>query len=118
MNIVETGVFFVYLIAMVAVGVVFFIRSKGDGEKEYFLGGRQVGPWVAALSAGASDMSAWVLMGLPTAIYLNGLSEVWIAIGLGIGYALSWILWRRACVRSQSSAATPSRFRSIFRSVF
>ena len=87
----ETFVFFAYLLAMVIVGVVFFIRSKGDGEKEYFLGGRQMGPWVTALSAGASDMSAWVLMGLPTAIYLNGLSECWIAVGLGVGYSLSWL---------------------------
>lgn len=77
---------------MVCVGVIFFIRSKGDGEKEYFLGGRQMGPWVTALSAGASDMSAWVLMGLPTSIYLNGLGETWIAIGLAIGYSLSWLI--------------------------
>ena len=72
-------------------GLFFFLRSKGAGEKEYFLGGRKMGPWVSALSAGASDMSAWVLMGLPTSIYAAGLGQVWIAIGLAIGYALSWL---------------------------
>ena len=50
------------------------------------------GPWVAALSAGASDMSAWVLMGLPTSIYALGLGQVWIPVGLAIGYTISWLL--------------------------
>ena len=50
-----------------------------------------MGPWVSALSAGASDMSAWVLMGLPASIYAAGIGQAWIAIGLAVGYALSWI---------------------------
>jgi len=87
----EAIVFIVYLLFMIGIGLYFFVRSKNAGEKEYFLGGRQMGPWVSALSAGASDMSAWVLMGLPTAIYAAGLGQVWIAIGLALGYALSWI---------------------------
>ena len=58
----ELIVFVVYFIFMLGVGLFFFLRSKGGGEKDYFLGGRQMGPWVSALSAGASDMSAWVLM--------------------------------------------------------
>ena len=62
-----------------------------SGEKDYFLGGREMGAWVSGLSAGASDMSAWVLMGLPTAIYAAGLGEGWISVGLAIGYTLSWI---------------------------
>ena len=90
-NWTEAIVFIVYLVFMIGVGLFFFLRSKGAGEKEYFLGGRKMGPWVSALSAGASDMSAWVLMGLPTAIYAKGLGQVWIAVGLAIGYALSWI---------------------------
>ena len=88
----EFIVFIVYLICMVCIGVVFFFRDKDGSEKTYFLGNRKMGAWVAALSAGASDMSAWVLMGLPTAIYNKGLSEVWIAIGLGLGYAISWLV--------------------------
>ncbi|MDD4421524.1 MAG: sodium:proline symporter, partial [Eubacteriales bacterium] len=67
------------------------MRSKDSGEKDYFLGGRGMGKWVSALSAGASDMSAWVLMGLPASIYAFGMGQTWIAIGLIIGYALSWI---------------------------
>ena len=91
MNPWEIGVFILYLLGMLGMGVYFFITGKDGGDKQYFLGGRSMGPWVAALSAGASDMSAWVLMGLPTAIYALGLGQVWIAIGLLIGYALSWI---------------------------
>ena len=90
-NWTEAIIFIVYLVFMIGIGLFFFLRSKGAGEKEYFLGGRKMGPWVSALSAGASDMSAWVLMGLPTAIYAKGLGQVWIAIGLAVGYALSWL---------------------------
>ena len=91
MRISEVIVFIIYLLFMLGIGVYFFLRSKNVGEKGYFLGGRAMGPWVSALSAGASDMSAWVLMGLPASIYALGLGQVWIAVGLGIGYALSWI---------------------------
>ncbi len=87
----ELVVFIVYLAFMIGIGLVFFFRSRGGGEKEYFLGGRKMGPWVSALSAGASDMSAWVLMGLPTAVYALGLGQIWIPVGLALGYALSWI---------------------------
>ncbi len=92
MNTAEIVVFVVYLAFMIGIGLYFFLHSKNAGEKEYFLGGRKMGPWVSALSAGASDMSAWVLMGLPTAIYAFGLGQVWISVGLALGYALSWIL--------------------------
>ena len=88
----ESIVFLVYLLFMLGIGVWFFLRHRGGGEKYYFLGGRQMGPWISALSAGASDMSAWVLMGLPASIYAAGLGQTWIAIGLFIGYALSWII--------------------------
>ena len=87
----EAIVFVVYLLFMIGIGLFFFLKSKNAGEKEYFLGGRKMGPWVSALSAGASDMSAWVLMGLPTAVYAAGIGQVWIAVGLALGYALSWI---------------------------
>jgi len=86
----EIVVFIIYLVFMLGIGVFFFLRSKDGGEKTYFLGGREMGPWVSALSAGASDMSAWVLMGLPASIYAAGIGQAWIAIGLAIGYAVSW----------------------------
>ncbi len=91
MNKSEIVVFIVYLVFMLGIGVYFFFKERGGGEKTFFLGDRKMGAWVGALSAGASDMSAWVLMGLPTAIYAAGLGEVWISVGLAIGYTLSWI---------------------------
>ena len=74
-NTTELVVFIIYLLCMVGIGLFFFLRSRGGGEKEYFLGGRKMGPWVSALSAGASDMSAWVLMGLPASVYALGLGQ-------------------------------------------
>lgn len=91
MNYTELFVFIVYFLFMLGIGFYFFAKSKDSGEKDYFLGGRQMGAWVSALSAGASDMSAWVLMGLPASVFAAGMGQTWIAIGLGIGYALSWI---------------------------
>ena len=76
---------------MISIGVYFFLKNKSGGDKTYFLGGRKMGAWVSALSAGASDMSAWVLMGLPASVYALGTGQAWIAVGLAIGYALSWI---------------------------
>ena len=92
MNISELIMFVLYILLMLAIGIFFFNRNKSAGEKDYFLGGRQMGAWVSGLSAGASDMSAWVLMGLPASIYAAGLGQTWIAIGLFIGYMLSWVL--------------------------
>ncbi len=82
-----------YFILVLAIGVYFYFKSlkSGGSEKEYFLGGREMNGWVSALSAGASDMSAWVLMGLPGAIYLAGMGQVWIAVGLWLGTLGAWI---------------------------
>lgn len=82
--------FMVYIVAMVLIGL-FAYRATSDFS-DYILGGRSLGSFVTALSAGASDMSGWLLMGLPGAIYLSGLSEAWIAIGLIIGAWLNWLL--------------------------
>lgn len=88
---VETHVTFaLYLVFMIAVGVYFFFKSQSVSD--YLLGGRGIGSWVTALSAQASDMSGWLLMGLPGAIYLAGIGEVWIAIGLGLGTLLNWLI--------------------------
>ncbi|MCF0238726.1 MAG: sodium/proline symporter [Sphaerochaetaceae bacterium] len=107
MNWSEVFVFVVYLLFMMGIGVYFFFRQKSGGEKTYFLGGRKMGVWVTALSAGASDMSAWVLMGLPTSIYALGLGQCWIPIGLVIGYTLSWI-FEASRLRSFSICADDS----------
>ena len=115
---VESLVFVVYLLFMLGIGVNFFLRSKSGGEKDFFLGGRQMGPWVSALSAGASDMSAWVLMGLPASIYAAGLGQAWIAIGLAIGYALSWVFvaprLRRFTIVAKDSITLPQYLTNRF----
>ena len=80
----------IYMAAMVFIGWYAFKRTSN--LTDYMLGGRSLGPAVTALSAGAADMSGWLLMGLPGAIYLNGLVEAWIAIGLTIGAYLNWVL--------------------------
>ncbi|MCP3028363.1 sodium/proline symporter PutP [Halobacillus sp. A5] len=80
--------FIVYLIGMLLIGFAAY-RLTSD-LSDYVLGGRRLGPGVAALSAGASDMSGWLLLGLPGAIYASGLAEAWIGVGLAIGAYLNW----------------------------
>lgn len=80
----------IYLIGMIYIGYWAYRRTAGLGD--YMLGGRGLGPAVTALSAGAADMSGWLLMGLPGAIYKTGLVEAWIAVGLTIGAWLNWKL--------------------------
>ncbi len=114
----ETVIFIIYLAFMLGIGVFFFVRNKDGGEKSYFLGGRQMGPWVSALSAGASDMSAWGLMGLPASIYALGIGQAWIAIGLAIGYAISWIFeaprLRRFSIVANDSITIPQYLTNRF----
>ena len=118
MNITELVVFIIYLLFMIGIGVFFFTRSKGANEKDYFLGGRKMGAWVSALSAGASDMSAWVLMGLPASVFAAGMGQTWIAIGLAIGYALSWIFeaprLRRFSIEAKDSITIPQYLTNRF----
>ena len=74
-----------YMCVIIGIGVYFMKRSQKNPEN-YFLGGRSLGPWVAAMSAEASDMSGWLLMGLPGVAYWCGLADAaWTAIGLAIG---------------------------------
>ena len=80
--------FIAYLVAMLAIGGIAYRLT--NNLSDYILGGRKLGSAVTALSAGASDMSAWLLLGLPGAIYLGGLSEGWIALGLTVGAYLNW----------------------------
>ncbi|MEB2300071.1 sodium/proline symporter PutP [Lysinibacillus xylanilyticus] len=80
----------IYMIAMLGIGWYAFVKTTN--LTDYMLGGRSLGPAVTALSAGAADMSGWLLMGLPGAIYLSGIVEAWIAIGLTIGAYLNWLL--------------------------
>ncbi len=82
--------FGIYLVAVLLIGLAAYFSTRNFDD--YILGGRSLGPFVTAMSAGASDMSGWLLMGLPGAVYLSGLSKSWIAIGLIIGAYLNWLL--------------------------
>jgi len=86
--------FAIYLLGMLAIGWAGYKAT--DNLSDYILGGRSLGPVVTALSAGASDMSGWLLMGLPGAVFLQGLSASWIAIGLCLG---AWLNWRFVAAR-------------------
>jgi len=81
----------VYFLLMLGIGLYAWLKTRADSEG-YLLAGRNLGPAVTALSAGASDMSGWLLLGLPGALYVGGLVEAWIAIGLTAGAALNWII--------------------------
>jgi len=82
--------FGVYLIIVLLIGLAAYYSTKSFDD--YILGGRSLGPFVTAMSAGASDMSGWLLMGLPGAVFLSGMSEAWIAIGLTVGAYFNWLL--------------------------
>ena len=101
----------VYLIAMVCVGVAYSRTSKG-GADSFYLGGRKLGPVVTAMSAEASDMSSWLLMGLPGVAYFTGIADAaWTAIGLALGTYLNFLLVAKR-LRIYSARSTPSPCRS------
>ena len=100
----EFFVLILYFVAMLGIGITFFIKSKSKNDKDYFLGGKSMGPWVSAMSAQASDMSAWLLMGLPGSILAFGLGQAWIGIGLAIGTALNWIIVAKRLRRFSEAA--------------
>src|SRR6056297_1644318 len=89
-NIAELITFVVYFIALMGIGWYFY--RKTVNIEDYLLGGRNMGKWVTALSAQASDMSGWLLMGLPGAVFLAGVNQSWIAIGLFLGTVVNWLL--------------------------
>ncbi len=86
--------FLIYLLAMLGIGVTAWRRTRDLSD--FVLGGRRLGSWVTALSASASDMSGWLLLGLPGYAYLSGLESVWLAGGLLLG---TWLNWRLVAAR-------------------
>lgn len=114
--------FILYFIAMMGIGIYFFFKMRGDGnsEKSYFLGGRSMGPYVTAMSAQASDMSGWLLMGFPGSILAFGFGQMWIGIGLALGTALNWIFiarrLRRFSVAAGDSITIPQYLSNRFAS--
>lgn len=110
--------FVIYLFIMVAIGAMY--SKKNENAEDYFLGGRKLGGFVAALSAQASDMSGWLLMGLPGAIFVAGLSgDGWCALGLLIGTVLNWLVLasrlRKYTIKANNSVTIPMFLENRFR---
>ncbi len=108
-----------YMAAVIFIGVYYAKRANKSSE-QYFLGGRSLGPWVTAMSAEASDMSGWLLMGLPGVAYWCGLADAaWTAIGLAVGTYFNWLTvskrLRRYSVRANNSITLPEFFSNRFR---
>ena len=100
----EMIAFLGYFIILFFVAMIFFFNGGNRNQEDYFLGGRSMGPWVTAMSAQASDMSAWLLMGLPGSIMAFGFGQMWIGIGLALGTAANWIFCAKR-LRKFSKAA-------------
>ena len=109
----------IYMAVVIVIGFVFAKRANKSSE-DYFLGGRSLGPWVTAMSAEASDMSGWLLMGLPGVAYWCGLADAaWTAIGLAVGTYFNWLIvskrLRRYSVRANNAITLPDFFSNRFR---
>ncbi len=109
----------IYMAVVIGIGVLYAKRANKNSE-EYFLGGRSLGPWVTAMSAEASDMSGWLLMGLPGVAYWCGLADAfWTALGLAVGTYVNWLIvskrLRRYSVRANNSITLPEFFSNRFR---
>lgn len=121
MNASITGILVVivaYLIFMIVIG--YYCSKKTNNVGDFFLGGRKLGPIVTAMSAEASDMSSWLLMGLPGVAYLSGIADAgWTAIGLAIGTYLNWLIvakrLRRYTVKAGNAITLPEFFSNRYR---
>ena len=106
-----------YMAMVIWIGVIYSKKTKTS--EDYFLGGRGLNGWVAALSAQASDMSGWLLMGLPGAIYSFGSGQIWIAVGLFIGTVLNWVCisgrLRKYTIAANNSMTIPALFDNCYR---
>ena len=109
----------VYMTVVIVIGII-FAKKANQSSEHYFLGGRTLGPWVTAMSAEASDMSGWLLMGLPGVAYWCGLADAfWTAFGLAVGTYFNWLIvskrLRRYSIRANNSITLPDFFSNRFR---
>ncbi len=109
----------IYMAIVIGIGLIYAKKANKSSEN-YFLGGRSLGPWVTAMSAEASDMSGWLLMGLPGVAYWCGLADAaWTAIGLALGTYLNWLIiskrLRRYSIRANNAITLPEFFSNRFR---
>ncbi len=109
--------FAAYMAFMIIIGAMYMRRTRNSAD--YFLGGRGLSGWVAALSAQASDMSGWLLMGLPGSVYAFGTGQIWIAVGLFIGTVLNWICisgrLRKYTIKANNSLTLPEFFQNRYK---
>ncbi len=107
----------IYLLLMIFIGASFM--KKNENSEDYFLGGRSLNGFVAALSAGASDMSGWMLMGLPGSVYALGTGQVWIGVGLALGTIANWLFiagpLRKYTIHANNSLTLPEFFVNRYR---
>ncbi len=108
-----------YMVLVIGIGI-YFAKRANESSENYFIGGRSLGPWVAAMSAEASDMSGWLLMGLPGVAYWFGLSDaIWTAIGLAAGTYINWLIvakrLRRYSTVAGDSITIPDYFSNRFK---
>ncbi len=108
-----------YMAVVIAIGL-FYLKLANKNSENYFLGGRTLGPWVTAMSAEASDMSGWLLMGLPGLAYWSGLADAtWTALGLAVGTYVNWLIvskrLRRYSVKAGNAITLPEFFSNRFR---
>lgn len=115
-NIYVVIAFAAYLAVMMGIGVYYYKKTKSSDD--YFIGGRSLNGWVAALSAQASDMSGWLLMGLPGSIYALGTGQIWLAVGLAIGTIVNWCLvtsrLRKYTIVANNSLTLPEFFENRY----
>ncbi len=108
----------VYMLAVIGIGLAFARRANKSSE-DYFLGGRTLGPWVTAMSAEASDMSGWLLMGLPGVAYWCGISDAaWTAVGLAVGTYINWLITSRRLRRYSEKAGNAITLPEFFSNRF
>ncbi len=108
--------FLAYLVVMLGIGL--YAYKNTSSSEDYFLGGRSLGPWPTALSAGASDMSGWLLLGLPGYAFASGLESIWLAGGLLVGTWLNWLICakrlRTYSIKADNSLTLPGFLSSRF----
>ncbi len=109
----------IYMAAVILIGI-FYARRANKNSEAFFLGGRSLGPWVTAMSAEASDMSGWLLMGLPGVAYWCGVADAaWVAVGLALGTYINWLITskrlRRYSIKANNSITLPEFFSNRFK---
>ncbi|MDR2486654.1 MAG: sodium:proline symporter, partial [Clostridiales Family XIII bacterium] len=119
-NLIQTLIAIILYLGAITVVGIYFARRANENSAQFFIGGRKLGPWVAAMSAEASDMSGWLLMGLPGVAYWCGIADAfWTAVGLAIGTYVNWLIvaqrLRRYSIVASNAITIPDFFSNRYR---